>query len=224
MRRGMKVLHLAPPAIRRDRLTAHSFIDEEIAALCESGVSCYLLSDVVGRCEVRQGVWVVGPTPLSAWRKALRAIALASRTGVPVAAAYQPLQLAHALRVEDAAATLIRRVGIDLVHSHFGWPGGFGGMLCARVTGVPLVASLRGMNLLIRDDLGYGLRRDPSYRAALNGLLRRADRTIYATAFLRGHGVAAGAPPSRAVIVRRGSTWPCSIPRRTAASAKRRWA
>jgi glycosyltransferase involved in cell wall biosynthesis len=202
----MKVLHLAPPADRGDALTAHSFIDEEIDALRESGVRCYVLSDVSGRRDVRRGVTVVGPRRLSQARKLFRAVSLVSHdaSGVPAGAVRRPRQLAHALRLEDAAAELIHRERIDVVHSHFGWPGGFGGALAARSTGLPLVASLRGMDLLVREDLEYGLRRDPAYRAALDRLLRTADRTLYATTFLQRHGIAAGAPSSRAVVVRKG--------------------
>jgi glycosyltransferase involved in cell wall biosynthesis len=123
---------------------------------------------------------------------------------VPWGAVRNAREFVHALRIEAAAADVITREQIDVVHSNFGWPGGFGGVVAAAATDVPLVASLRGMDLLVRDDIGYGLRRDAGYRAALTGLLRRAARTVYATEFMRREGVAAGAPPARTSVVRKG--------------------
>jgi glycosyltransferase involved in cell wall biosynthesis len=110
----------------------------------------------------------------------------------------------HTLRIERAAARAIVDHRIDLVHSHFGWPGGFGGVLAAAHADVPLVASLRGMDLLVRSQIGYGLRLDPLFSAALRRLLPRAARTFYATEFMRREGIVAGAAPNRTVVIRKG--------------------
>jgi glycosyltransferase involved in cell wall biosynthesis len=203
----MKVLHLAPPspASATAIITAHSFIDEEILALRDAGVRCYAVSDAPGQAEWRMRVRIVRtgrPRP----SRVMGTLGFASaRAGsLPVAALLNPRDLFHALRIERTAAALIAREQIDVIHSHFGWPGGFGGALAAAHTGVPLVASLRGMDLLRRDDIGYGLRQDPLYDRALRQLLRHASRTLYATAFMQEAGIACGAPQSRAVLVRKG--------------------
>ena len=186
----MRVLHLAPPPDRSDRLTAHSFIDEEIVALGDAGVECLTLP-VAARGE---------------WRDRGEAIAFALRHAPSLATPLRvaPFETLYAVRLELAAARLIRERGVDLVHSHFGWPAGFGGALAASVARVPLVASLRGMDLLSAPDIGYGLRRSRSYDAALGGLLRTAARTVYATEYMRRQGIAAGAPADRATLVRKG--------------------
>ena len=202
----MKVLHLAPPAAKPNALTAHSFIDEEILGLRDAGISCYVLGDAVGQSGVRHGIPVAAPIVLPRPHKLRRLMSFAhghART-LPVAALRNPRQLAHALGIEDSAAELIQREQIDLVHSHFGWPGGFGGVLAAAAAGVPLIAGLRGMDVLVNDEIGYGLRRDPAYRSSLDILLRGAQRTLYATDFLRREGIGAGSRPDRAVIVRKG--------------------
>ena len=92
------------------------------------------------------------------------------------------------LRIEDAAARLIAREGIDVVHSHFGWPAGVGGSLAAQATGTPLVTSLRGTDVLVRPDLAYGLRLNPGYDVNLQHLFRTAARVLVATSFMRIRG------------------------------------
>jgi glycosyltransferase involved in cell wall biosynthesis len=186
----VRVLHLAPPPVRPDQITAHSFIDEEIGALRAAGVDCLTFG------VPRRG------TP----RDRASAIAFAARFRDLVSSiAWQsPSATLHAVRIEMLAAQLVADAGIDLVHSHFGWPGGFGGALAARAAGVPLVASLRGMDLLTAPEIGYGLRRDPAYAAALTQLLPTAARTLYATEYMRACGIAAGAPPERTVVIRKG--------------------
>jgi glycosyltransferase involved in cell wall biosynthesis len=203
--RRLKVLHLAPPAVKPDALTAHSFIDEEILALREAGIDCQVLSDT-GTASVRHGVSVSAPASLTLPHKLRRLLSFSRRNAraLPVMALRHPRQLAHALRVEEAAADLIRREGIDLVHSHFGWPGGFGGVLAAASAGVPLVAALRGMDVLVNEEIGYGLRRDAGYRSSLDVLLTHAQRTLYATEFLRRIALGLGSPADRAVVVRKG--------------------
>jgi len=186
----LRVLHLAPPPNEPNQITAHSFIDEEIAALRAAGVECLTLP----RIETA----TVGD------RTATLAFAAAQWARVPAAGLRTPREMFHAVRLETTAARVIRDCKVDVVHSHFGWPAGFGGTLAASATGVPLVASLRGMDLLTAPEIGYGLRRDPLYAAAVARLLTTATRTLYATDFMRERGIAAGAPSSRATLVRKG--------------------
>lgn len=186
----MRVLHLAPPATGPDRVTAHSFIDEEIVALRAAGVDCVTLP----------------PMAPATMRDRASALSFAARHGVSLGAAGPAgvRAMLHALRVEQTAARMIAARRIDLVHSHFGWPGGFGGAIASAATGVPLVASLRGMDLLTAPEIGYGLRRDRAYAVALVELMRRATRTLYATEYMRARGIAAGAPVERTTVIRKG--------------------
>lgn len=186
----MRVLHLAPPPVTPDRITAHSFIDEEIAALRRAGVECLTLD----------------ASAAGDWRQRAAALAFAGRhaPGLPAACAATPRSMLHAMRMEWMAARLVRTACVDVVHSHFGWPAGFGGAIAARAAGVPLVASLRGMDLLTAPEIGYGLRLDRTYDAAIARLLRCATRTVYATEYMRARGIDAGAPADRTVVVRKG--------------------
>jgi len=200
----MRVLHLAPPSRQRTGLTAHTFIDEELLALRDRGVDCVLISDTVAHPEVRQGIEIVPVEPPRTHRERSHAVANVLRTLRARAGWSLGADSLHARRIEAIAAQTVTRSRIDLIHSHFGWPGGFGGAVAAALTGVPLIASLRGMDLLRDDSIGYGLRRRGAYRRNLSVLLERASRTIYATEFMRDRGLQLGARPEGAMLVRKG--------------------
>jgi D-inositol-3-phosphate glycosyltransferase len=200
----MKVLFLAPSAKTSQMLTGHSFIDEEILALQKAGVRPYLFSGALERNETRQGVPIVAPGSRLAAIPRVLIFAAASRRQIPSAAFQHPRELFHTLRLERAVAALTVRERIDLIHSHFGWPAGFGGMLAARVARVPLIVSFRGMDLLVREDLRHGLRQQSAYDAAVTRFASVATTTVYQSEFMRRAGIAAGASPERTEILRLG--------------------
>jgi teichuronic acid biosynthesis glycosyltransferase TuaC len=105
---------------------------------------------------------------------------------------------------EYLAARIVAEEGIDLIHSHFAWPSGSGGMLARAATGRPLVASLRGTDILLDTDIGYGRRTSPGFDHALRGLLKGADRTVYFSEYMRDHAISLGARPAAARVIRKG--------------------
>lgn len=201
----MKVLYLVPPGRCADQITPHSFLDEEIEGLARTGIEPYVLSKSEHPAEKRGRIHVeeVGP---GRWTERAQVPMLFAQYSSSIhRGSFSGLRRAfHSLRLELEAAKLIRAEDIDLVHSHFGCAFGFGGMVAARETGRPLVASFRGMDLLLDRSMNYGLRREPSYDKAVHALLRDADFTTYATGFMRSVGIAMGAPEERAVRIRKG--------------------
>lgn len=203
----MRVLHLAPPASEPGPLTAFSFVNEEIEALGRAGVECFVLSPTAAADRDD------GPLHVRAVRPVGRGSALTSALGLLrgdadlLRGARSLAQLRDCLypaRLERAALEVVVRERIDVIHSHFGWPGGLGGALARRATGRPLLAALRGMDVLRDDRIGYGLRRNPAYARALRLLLRRADRTASVSDFVRREAIGLGAPPERARVVLKG--------------------
>ena len=203
----LKVLFLTTPAKGGGSLAAQSFVEEEIRAIQTFGVQPFVLTDEIAGETIVDGVPLVGlprgseaATPGPAWL-GLRHFALLQGL---LRAGSHPREIFHMLRIEDAAARLIAREGIDVVHSHFGWPAGLGGSLAAHATGTPLVTSLRGTDVLVRPDLAYGLRLDPGYDVGLKHLFRTAARVLVATSFMRSVAVDAGAPPDKVVTIDKG--------------------
>lgn len=202
----MRVLYLMPQPTRPDRLAAYSFLDEEVQGLANVGVEPYVLS-VRGDSLPRVGAAVVCrvPTVKTVRERALSCRFLARVSDlVPKANLLNPRKAYRPIQAERVAADIVVSERIDLIHSHFGWPAGFGGMLARRVAGVPLVASLRGTDVLVDASIGYGRRVEGDYDRAMRRLLKNVDRTICFSRFMRDHVVSLGADPDRARVVRKG--------------------
>ena len=104
-------------------------------------------------------------------------------------------ELYRAMAIERFAAEIVDDEGIDLIHSHFGWPGSFGGMLAAAATKPPArrVPAWRRHPPRRPDWLRAGA--VSHFTTVRSGACwRRADRTVYFSAFMRDCAIALGAP------------------------------
>jgi glycosyltransferase involved in cell wall biosynthesis len=200
----MRVLYLAPQPKQPDRLSAYTFLDEEILGLAAAGVEPYVLSTRVAQ-DTEVGPVKIRALPASArsLTGALRFL-VTHRAAVPALDLCRPRELYRSLTIERAAAAIVEAEQIDVIHSHFGWPGSFGGMLARAATARPLIACLRGADLLVDRSAAYGRRDDPYHDRTIRRLLATADRTVYFSTFMRDTGIASGAPAARAHIVRKG--------------------
>jgi glycosyltransferase involved in cell wall biosynthesis len=203
---ALKVLYLLPQPKDAGRIGAYTFLDEEVRGLADAGIDAYVLStatpaDVtVGRVHLRSSS---ARESLSAQVGAAAFLAR-SADGIPSLNMLQPVSSYRQARLEHLAAAIVKEEGIDLIHSHFAWPQGFGGSLAQAATQRPLVASLRGTDILLDETIGYGRRVDPAFDRALRRLLKSADRTVYYSNYMRDRGVALGARPEAARVIRKG--------------------
>lgn len=89
----------------------------------------------------------------------------------------------------------------DLVHSHFVYPSGTAAVDLARERSIPVVASVRGVDISVEHELGYGLRLDPSYNSRLRLSLGQIDLVLAATEPMRVAAIEAGASPARTQVL-----------------------
>ncbi len=94
---------------------------------------------------------------------------------------------------------LIRDWHPDLVHSHFAVPNGTCGVPVAKAVGAASVVSLRGVDLMIDEDLGYGFRLDETYDNEFRASISQVDLCLTATEHMRMLAIDAGAGVKRAV-------------------------
>jgi glycosyltransferase involved in cell wall biosynthesis len=200
----MKVLYLVPQPKRPDRIAAYTFLDEEIQALAAAGVEAFVLSTQVQTDTTCGRVRLKPARKSDARRRNVAAFLTGIASEVPMRNLLSPGVLYHAARLEYQAAEMVRRERIDLIHSHFAWPEGFGGLLVRAKTGRPLIASLRGTDILVDEGIDYGRRTSSAYDRALRRLLQTADRTVYFSQYMRDHAVGLGARPDHARVVRKG--------------------
>jgi glycosyltransferase involved in cell wall biosynthesis len=199
----MKVLYITPQATRDSAVAKYTFLDEEIAALRTGGIRPYVLSRRVRKVEERDGI-VLWPLPRERSARArIRSVGFMVRSAanMPPANLLSVFDWYQAGRIERVAAEVVRREKIDLVHSHFGWPDGLGGSLVKATTKVPLVACLRGSDILIDESIDYGSRSRPFYDRNLRRLLRTADRTLYFSKFMAATGIELGAEATRTTVL-----------------------
>jgi glycosyltransferase involved in cell wall biosynthesis len=207
LRTTLRVLYLTAPSPDPQGLTTFSFIEEEILALHRRGVDVFMLSPEFPSVRDVQGIHVHPIAPRGSFLDRLETarFMIANARAVPLrAGTLHPRQLVYNMRHESTAADLVRSQQIDLIHSHFGFPGGLGGRVAAAAAGVPVVATFRGMDLLVDEGLEHGLRREPFYDAVIRILLRHADRTTYVSEFMRGRGIGLGADPARTRTIPKG--------------------
>lgn len=200
----MKVLYLVPQPKQADRLSAYTFLDEEIQALAEAGVQAFVLSRKISTDTWSGPVRLKAATKSSYRRTDVAAFVARNRARIPWRNVMEPGQLYHAGRFEYQAAQMVAHEGIHLIHSHFAWPEGFGGILTQASTARPLVASLRGTDILLDKTIDYGRRESASYERALRRLLGAADRTVYFSRYMRDQAVALGARPEATRVIRKG--------------------
>jgi phosphatidylinositol alpha-1,6-mannosyltransferase len=201
----VKVLYLTPQPKRAGELTAYSFLDEEIHALADAGIQAYVLSRRAAKRDESRGVtrWPVPRERALGSRSRSIGFMLRTSAQVPPANLAAVTDWYQAARIERVAAALVRQEHIDVVHSHFGWPGGFGGSLLRSTTKVPLLACLRGADILVDSSIGYGGREREFYDRNVRQLLRTADRTLYFSDFMKDEGVRLGAHAQRTRILQK---------------------
>lgn len=202
----MKILYLAPQRQKPGQFTAHSFIDEEIRALHSRGIEGHVLTSSAGQPEV-DGIRLTSvnshQSASEVFRTALR-VARYHREAGSIRRIDDLRQTYFILRRELAAAEVAKREQVDIIHSHFAFPGGLGGSIGAREAGVPLVATLRGTDLACDPELDYGLRCDPRFDHRVRHLLSAAEHTTYFSDYMRNRGIELGARPETATTIRKG--------------------
>lgn len=202
----MRILYLGPPTAGDQGALAYTFLEEEAQALQRAGHQLYVLA-THGHDRNEHGIQVRALTSGRGLRERIRTPPFLLRHRV-VFRSKMNLRgwrnAYHFARIESFAASLVRKEGIALIHSHFAWPAGIGGAMAAMETGRPLIASFRGMDLNVHDGLGYGMRLDPGTRHSIEVLLRRAAHTTYVSDYLRRIGLANGANPATATTILKG--------------------
>ena len=205
----IRVLYLAPLRARADQMTLLSFVDEEIGALADRGVEPFLITLPMDGQPLPGGVHgipVLSKKRIGQYPGLFSFVkkhwALVRRA--PIRKGEDLRDAVHALRMEQFISSVARREGIDLLHSHFGWPGGFGGVLAGLETSTPVVCTMHGMDVLLDPSIGYGQRQSPFFEGALRVSLGSADHTIYVSNFIYRQAVPLGAVSERSSVIDRG--------------------
>ena len=193
----------------RDGIT-YPFIVKEMKALLERGVTVYFLARHIDAHDEIDGVTYLSLDELVGRHRVVRALQLIR---------YFLLHLRPLLRLavcdvnrtksvifaEIGIAQAIRQYDIDILHTHFLWPAGEAGVLSAGDCRIPVVATLRGAELINRPDIDYGAMTNPFNRVAAHVAFPRISHFTTPNQYLsevlvKDYGV----PPSRVTYLPNG--------------------
>jgi glycosyltransferase involved in cell wall biosynthesis len=202
----MKVLYLTPQARIPGRLTRATFMDEEIRGLAAAGIQPFVLSTEVPADAQSGAVRITSIPARRSFRNRAKASALLVErfAGLPIPNWADPRHWYRCGWIEHVAAKVVQEEQIDLIHSHFAWPNGQGGMIVRALTGRPLIATLHGNDVLTSPAIAYGARHKPVFDRGVRILLENAERTVYFSQFMRKKAIELGAVPQTARVIRRG--------------------
>lgn len=201
----LKVLYLVPPSRSRKAISMYSFISEEVAALMDRGIIAYVVTPHSGQDYTEPHFHKISKPPLSIPQilSTIRFMLVNIRVTLPLAIR-NPLACATCARLEMRAAQLVRDEGIHIIHSHFGWPTGVGGAFVKNQAKVPLITSIRGMDILVNEAIGYGNIKNRFFGAAFRALLRQADAITCVSQYIRREALSLGAPPQKTTTILKG--------------------
>jgi len=81
----------------------------------------------------------------------------------------------------------LRECPVDVIHSHWAFPEGTGGTWAASQAGLPVVMTLRGVDINRDEEVDYGYRLNAAYEHILRRSLQVADRITVASSYSRGN-------------------------------------
>ncbi len=169
----MKVLFLGISASikgPRDGIT-YPFIAKEMRALVERGFDVLFLCRHLPAHREIDGVTYLSMDQLlerHKWQRVCRAVVFFVKhfRALRTLAQCDLTRTFTVIAAERCIGKIIDEFGVDIVHTHFLWPTGEAGILCSQERAVPVVATLRGAELVNRPDLNYGSLRNPFFRLA----------------------------------------------------------
>ena len=201
---GLRILYLVPPGETAEALSAFSFLSEEIDYLINSGVDAVIVVPEGGDVYAGRFTKVAAPS------KSLGVIFGTTwfllrhwRLIWPVLLRH-PRQCLYHGRFEKFVAEVAAEYDVHIIHSHFGWPAGWGGVLAARQRRVPLVTSLRGMDIIIDESIDYGNRRDPFFGSAIQVLLAHARHVTAVSDYIMNQALELGAQAETSTTILKG--------------------
>ncbi len=162
---------------------AHSFVYEEARWLAKLGVRVHVLSPRILRRTVRDGI-TFHPVRPSLNRAFAASLGSWIRAHPMQAASCHLTQATMILAIAIGAAKVIAREHVDIIHAHFAYPEGFAGLLAKRLTGLPLVVTVHGYDILLDDATGYGIRQNRAAAELVHQVLEHSDSIITASNYV----------------------------------------
>lgn len=147
----------------RDSVT-YNFITRELEALASAGHDVYFYINREKLPRVCTGfTYVNQPRSIKRHLVMLMILTRFARRFIP-GMFLELRRTMQILKTEASVSILLRTLSIDVIHTHFLSPGGESCVLAASLSGIPVVATLRGAELRDLPELDYGSMRSKCFR------------------------------------------------------------
>jgi glycosyltransferase involved in cell wall biosynthesis len=203
----MKVLALVPPDEAEKEIAEYGFLCDEFASLARRGIEVHTVSHCAHKSYQRDNVFIHAmhhhrTDPSLFLKNARFAKTLAAR--LPRQFRNQWWRFYWPAAVEGFGKEIVENYKIDLIHSCFAFPGGCAGSLIKELTGIPLVLSLRGFDILTEPSIGYGARLDAIFDSLFRRSLTIADIVTANSNYMMDQSLSLGTKQEKCVLVPRG--------------------
>jgi len=203
----MKVLALVPPDKAAKEIAEYGFLCDEFASLARRGIEVHTVSSCARKSYQRDNVFIHAmhhhrTDPSLFLKNARLAKTLVAKLPRPFRKPWWRFYWTAA--VEGFGKEIVENYNIDLIHSCFAFPGGCAGSLIKELTGIPLVLSLRGFDILTEPSIGYGARLDAVFDSLFRRSLTIADIVTANSHYMMDQSLSLGTKPEKCVLVPRG--------------------
>jgi len=202
----MKVLALVPPDKAAKEIAAYGFLCDEFASLARRGIEVHTISNA-HKSYQRDNVFIHAmPHHRSHPSQFLKNLRLAKTLVARLPPQFRKRwwRVYATAAVEGFGKEIVENYNIDLIHSCFACPGGCAGSLIKELTGIPLVLSLRGFDILTEPSIGYGARLDAVFDSLFRRSLTIADIVTANSHYMMDQSFSLGTKPEKCVLVPRG--------------------
>ena len=90
---------------------------------------------------------------------------------------------------------------VQLIHAHFVVPYGFLATVIARAIHKPLIVTVHGFDILVNDELSYGINRFTPLKSLTKYVLQKASKVIANSTCLRNECIKYGIDPSKIEVI-----------------------
>ena len=169
------------------------------------GVEVHAVSPYVSQKRQADGVWLHPVPRMRHLAHSIGAVcSMLNRGGDRFANGAAWRQRFEMSRYNRVIQSVLLSENIDVIYSPFAWPFNTAGLHPAKACGVPVVVSLRGVDVLVEESIGYGRMLNATQRSQMSITLRGVDHVIGVSQALIDRGIALGADPDHVSVVLKG--------------------
>lgn len=167
----MNILFLSidvPTGNKRDKI-AYNFVVKEMKVLAGQGYNIYFLSGTLSKDEIIDNVKYISKDSILEQNKVLRRIKnlFFLTRHITFFLRFCFISFRKTMNIcsdERAIHKIISKFHIDLIHTHFFHPSGENALFSSIKYKIPIIATLRGAELMNRHDLDYGAMLDSYFK------------------------------------------------------------